>query len=332
MSIFAAGLRAALVGRRRAAALVLIALTCLLPLHRAYAACSYTGNGANVTFSVPTSITVPFDAQVGDVLYQTPQVAPSPSLSVSCTGSSTYGISNLVGANPGVGVAIYPTGVSGVGYRLAHGSSSPSDYMYPWPCCELASGTYNFTVTTALQLVKTGPIADGARLNGATLARWMYDRTGNRTVSLQNYILGNAVTFVSPACQVNTTSVAVALPRISDRALPSVGSTAGTTPFRINLTCRSGATLEITFATNSPVTGRDGVIANSNGSGRATGVGVQLTRSDAGSTPVRFGTPITAGATVNGAVDLTYLARYYRTGNVTPGTISTQATFTLTYE
>lgn len=330
MSMFATSLRAALVSRRAIA--LLLAIACQLPLQRAHAACSYSGTGANVTFSVPTSITVPFDAQVGDVLYQTPQVAPSPSLSVSCSGSTTYGISNLVGATPGQGVAIYPTGVAGVGYRLAHGSSSPSDYMYPWPCCELPAGTYNFTVTTALQLVKTGPIADGARLNGATLARWMYDRTGNRTVSLQNYILGNTVTFASPACRVNTTSVAVALPRISSRALPAVSSTAGTTPFNINLTCRSGATLEITFATNSAVAGHDGVIANSNGSGRATGVGVQLTRNDAGSTPVRFGNAITVGATTNGAVDLTYLARYYRTGNVSPGTVSTQATFTLTYE
>lgn len=330
MSIFAARLRAVLASRRVIA--LLLAIACMLPLHRAQAACSYSGNGANVTFSVPTSITVPFDAQVGDVLYQTPQVAPSPSLSVSCSGSSTYGISNLVGANPGQGVAIYPTGIPGVGYRLAHGSSSPSDYMYPWPCCELTSGTYNFTLTTALQLVKTGPIADGARLNGATLARWMYDRTGNRTVSLQNYILGNTVTFVSPACRVDTSSIAVVLPRISDRALPSINSTAGTTPFNIDLTCRSGATLEITFATNSPVTGRDGVISNSNGGGRATGVGVQLTRNDAGSTPVRFGNAITVGATVDGAVELTYLARYYRTGNVTPGTVSTQATFTLSYE
>jgi len=313
-------------------AMAMLALLMLMPWSRVWAACSYNGAGANVNFSVPTTITVPFDAAVGDVLYQTPQVAPSTTLTITCSGNTDYGVQNSVGATPGTSTAIYPTGIAGVGYRLLHGSSDPSDYMYPFPCCRLSAGTYDFSVTTALQLIKTGPIANGARLNGATLAKWLYERSNSgATASTQNYVLGNAVTFVQPACRVNTTSVAVALPTVPATSLPAVDTTSGTTPFKINLTCSSGSTLNIMFDSTSAVTGKTGVIASATGTGRATGVGVQLV--NASYQPVVFKDEAEVGATPQGTLDLNYYARYYRTGTaMNPGTISATATFTLSYD
>ena len=215
---------------------------------------------------MPTTITVPYDAPVGAVLHTTSQVAPSQNLTITCSGTTNYGVSNVVGATPGVGTAIYPTGIAGVGYRLLHGTSDPSDYMYPYPCCRLAAGSYNFTVTTAVQLIKTGTIADGARLPSGTFARWLYDRSsGGGTVSTQNYLFGNAVTFISPACQVTTTNIAVALPPVNTTSLPAPDATAGATSFRIGMNCRSGATLNIMFETNSPVSGKPGVISQPTG-------------------------------------------------------------------
>ena len=315
---------------RARVAMVLLALLMLMPWSRVWAGCSYNSGGANVSYSVPTTITVPLDAKVGDVLYQTPQVAPSTTLTISCSGNTDYGIQNSVGTTPGTGTAIYPTGVTGVGYRLLHGSSDPSDYMYPFPCCRLSSGTYDFSVTTALQLIKTGPIANGARLNGGTLARWMYERNNSATVSTQNYVLGNAVTFVQPACRVNTTSIAVALPTVPATSLPAVDATSGTTPFRISLTCSSGSTLNIMFDSTAAVAGKTGVIATTTGTGRATGVGVQLVNSSY--QPVVFKSETVVGATPQGTLDLNYFARYYRTGAMNPGTILATATFTLSYD
>lgn len=321
---------------RARAALLLFALVMLMPWGRVWAGCSYNGSGANVNFSMPTTITVPYDAPVGAVLYTSSQVSPSQSLNITCSGTTNYGVSNVVGATPGVGTAIYPTGIAGVGYRLLHGTSDPSDYMYPYPCCRLAAGSYNFTVTTAVQLIKTGTIADGARLPNGTFARWLYDRSsGGGTVSTQNYIFGNAVTFISPACQVTTTNIAVALPPVNTTSLPAPDATAGATSFRIGMNCRSGATLNIMFETNSPVSGKPGVISQPTGGGRARGVGVQLV--NASYQPVDFGTETAVGATPQGTLDLTYYARYYRTGattgnNFSAGTVSATATFTLSYD
>ena len=60
-------------------ALLLLALAGLLPGGRAYAGCSLSSYSTpNVTFSVPSTIILPANSQVGDVLYQTPQVSPSP--------------------------------------------------------------------------------------------------------------------------------------------------------------------------------------------------------------------------------------------------------------
>lgn len=318
-----------LIDNVRGVVLLLFACVMLLPWGRALGGCNNITNAPDVSFSPPTSITVPFNAPVGTVIYSGPQVAPSPTISITCTGgSSTYGIINSVGAQPGAGATIYPSGVSGVGYRLAHGTST--SYMLPWGCCELDRGTYSLSVTTALQLVKTGTIISGTQLPSGTLARWQYDRNPNGVMSAQDYVLASAVTFVSPACQANASTLAVALPRISTTALPTPDSTAGNTPFRISLTCSSGVTVKIMFSTTTPaVPAKTGVIASSGGT--SAGVGVQITNST-DFTPIAFGAVNTVGATPNGALDLSYNARYYRTGAVTPGTVNATATFTLSYE
>lgn len=313
-------------------ALAMLALLLLMPWGRAWSHCPYNGSGVDVRFSVPDTIVVPYDAQVGDVLYETPQVPPAEPLRLSCSGNTDYGISNSVGSTPNTRTAIYPTGVDGIGYRLLHGDNSPSNYMYPFPCCRLSSGTYDFSVSTALQFVKTGPIANGRSLSSGRLARWLYERTASgNTASVQNYVLANRVTFVQAACRLNTANIAVTLPTVPSLSLPSVDATTGSTPFRINLTCSAGSRLNIMFDTDAAVPGKTGVIASTTGNGRATGVGVQIV--DSGAVPVDFKREYLVGATPQGALELTYNARYYRTGTaMQPGTISATATFTLSYD
>lgn len=311
---------------RWAALLLIVAL--LLPWGAVQAACRFSGTTPQVNFSVPSTISVPYDAQVGDVIYQTAQIAPAPVRTFDCTsGSTRYGVINRVGATPGITETIYPTSVAGVGYRLAHGDFTAASYMRPWACCQLAPGSYTFNVPTALQLVKTGPIANGAQLAGGRLAIWQHERTRNRLVSLQDFVLAGSVTFSAPACQVNTSNIAVVLPTISNTALPAVDSTAGGTAFRIGLTCSPGRTLSIMFTPGQAVAGKPAVIRST---GSATGVGVQLT--DASLDPVSFTTPKPVGTTPSGGLDLLYHARYYRTGAVSAGTVTATATFTLSYD
>ncbi len=304
---------------------VLLGLALLLAGAPAMAGCiSFDGVGT-VTFNVPSTISVPANAQVGDVIYNGAKVAPSPIITLYCFNVSDYGVTNQVGATPAPATAIYPSGVAGIGYRLVGGTTS-TDYLYPWGCCQLSQGTRQLNVPVGLQLIKTGTIANGAQLPGGTIARWTYDQVFGGTATQQNFVLGGTVTLASSACQVNTSNIAVALPTISTSALPAVDGTTAPTTFRISLNCSTGATLKIMFNTATTVTGKPTVIRST---GTANGVGVQLT--DNGSTPVGFGTESTVGATPNGALDLVYKARYYRTGALSAGSVNATATFTLSY-
>jgi type 1 fimbria pilin len=175
--------------------------------------------------------------------------------------------------------------------------------------------------------VKTGPIAVGSSLQGP-LASFKAGATNSVVYAMIN--LAGSLTFTAPACQVSTASVTVNLPTVTNQAFTGVDSVAGTTPFQIGLTCSSGATVSITMDTATPVAGKPGVIAPSSGS--AGGVGVQVLDSS-GVTPVQFGVAQTIGATPDGALSVSYFARYYQTGSaVSAGLLGATATFTLSYQ
>ena len=301
---------------------VVSALLCLPNL--AMATCSFNGGTgpSNVTFNPPTTITVPYTAPVGTVLYTSPQVSPAPTATISCTGTSNYGITNSGAATPAAGINIYPTSIPGLSYMLAHGNAT--SYMFPYPCCQIGAGNYTFSVTTSLVLVKTGPIVSGSTLPTGPLGYWRFDNNQQPEI----FTLGNSVTIVDPACSVNTTPLNVTLPSISTSALQAVGATAGTTGFVIALTCYSGATLDIQFDYSGANSGITGVLTKTAGS--SSGVGVQML--DQSLNPITFGTATLVGGTVSPQMNLTYYARYYRTAAISAGTLTASATFTLSYQ
>ncbi|HEY0198000.1 MAG TPA: fimbrial protein [Rhodanobacter sp.] len=308
---------------------LLIAPLCLPST--AAATCTMTGNKELVNMTVsPAVVTIDPNAAVGTVLATAPAATPSPATSeIDCTGTTSIGVTNLVGTQPAGSSTIFPTGVAGVGYRILHPSSSY--YLLPWGHDTIASGTYALSVQSGIQLVKTGPIAPGATLNAATLGYWEY--TGrNSTLRVEDFVLLNSVKFVAPTCTVTTTNIAVTLPTVSDNSLSATGATAGATAFNIGLTCTaaaSGQTMAIQFDTNRPSSGITGVLTLNAGS-TANHVGVQLV--DSNFAAVTFGTPDTVGTTPTGAYNLTYYARYYAlTNGVTAGSVRATATFTISY-
>ncbi|MFC5741395.1 fimbrial protein [Dyella tabacisoli] len=312
--------------RHRHMALWLILLVLMLAPALASAACSFSvGTTAPVNFSPPTTITVAFNAPVGTVLYTSPQVAPSTTSQINCTGTSNYGVVNAVGATPATSVTVFPTGIPGLSYSISHNNSST--FLQPYPCCQIAAGGYNLSVTSGLQLIKTGPIVSGSTLNAGALAYWQYDNN----LKAEAFTLANSVTILDPACSVDTTAINVTLPTLSNTAFTGVGAVAGSTPFAISLTCSAGATLAITLDTAAPFAGSPGVIAPTTGAGRAKNIGVQLI--DKNFTAVSFGTTTTVGATPSGTLTIPYYARYYQTASpVTAGTVTATATFTMSYQ
>ncbi|MFC4761778.1 fimbrial protein [Dyella koreensis] len=291
------------------------------------AACFNTGGDiARVEFTPPASLTVPFGAPIGSVIYRSPTTAPLTTTQLLCSPNTSHGLQNAVGDSPAAGSVIFPTAVAGVGYRLR--LSGPNASVGPYPCCR-TRGAWSFVNVTAsanLELVKTGPIANGAVLTAGPLAHWLFDDE----LRAEQFSLGNAITLVAPACAVNTKDIAVTLPPLSNTAFQGVGSAPGDTPFAILLQCTGGTTLAITLDTNLPQGSTAGVIAPPPQTGAAANIGVQIL--DQSLTPVNFGTLKTVGTTPDGLLSLPYHARYFQTD--TPagtGVVTASATFTLSY-
>lgn len=313
--------------RLRSATLILLILTLCPAVSRAN--CTLSGNTESVSVTINSPISIDPNAAVGTVLATSPVTTPSPSNSqVDCNNYTTIGVINLVGGQPGGGSTIFPTGVSGVGYRVLHPDSSYP--LPPYGSDYIASGTYNLSVASAIQLVKTGPIDSGDILGAGTLGYWQFDAKRG-TLRTEDFRLTNPVTFIGYTCTVTTPNIAVSLPTVSSTSLASVGATGGATAFNIGLSCpanASGHALAIEFDASSTVSGATGVIRANNGG--AANVGVQLT--DNAFNPVQFGTPATVGTATNGSNSFTYFARYYATGTpVGAGSVNAGATFTISY-
>lgn len=309
------------------------AIMALLLLGLAFAAtavqaqCYYSsGSATTVTFSPPSTITIPVGTPNNTVIYTSPQVAPAAPPVVTCNPAQylTYGVNNLLGSQPATSATIFPTSVPGIGYRLLHPDTSY--YLQPYPCCIQYMSQSTFSVQSAIQLIKTGPVTPGSVLPAGSFANWQWG-----SLTPETFVMGNSVTFAQAGCQVNNSNILVVLPTLTTSAFSGRNSTAGDTAFAINLTCTSGATLNITLDTTRPDNRRPGVIRTSGGGGSAGGIGVQVL--DGSGTPVSFGTTTTVGATPDGGLSVPYVARYIqRGGGVSPGSVSATATFTLSYQ
>jgi type 1 fimbria pilin len=312
----------------RAAALLLIASVLALGPVGARAACTITAGPATgtVSFSPPTTITVPFNAAVGTVIYTSGSVAPTSANTMDCTSSrgagTIFGVTNNAGTTPGTSVTVYPTSIPGVGYSIGH--NAVTTLLAPYPCCNIADGSYTNSNPSFLILIKTGPIISGSTVPAGILAFWKYDTGQN----IEAFTLANSVTILDPACSVNTTPINVTLPTVSASSMNATGTTAGRTPFTIALTCSSGANIDIQLDFAGTASGITGVLTKT--SGTAVGVGVQLL--DSTFNPVTFGTKTLVGATPTGPLNIKYYANYYRTAAITPGSLAASATFTLSYQ
>ncbi len=302
-------------------------------------------------FSLPSTITVSANTPIGTVLATSSVTQTNPVPVYDCAGTVPYGIVNNVGTTPGAGVGTYPTGIPGISYEIVRGGTTE----YSWPNSSLNTGlrgctykngqqawncpdgttAYQFSVTTQLSLVVTGPISNST-VPAGVLGYWQWQALGNggatSTAQIVAFSLANSVTLViNPSCSVTANPVNVTLPSISSASLGSVGATAGTTPFAIALNCPSGAagaTLSIQLDYNGTASGIQGVLTPTGGS--SAGVGVQVLNQS--SNPVTFGTQQTVGTIATGSSNISYFARYYRTGTITPGTLQASATFTLLYQ
>lgn len=169
-----------------------------------------------------------------------------------------------------------------------------------------------------------------AAVIGATFASSVIAADG--TISIHGSITDNT-------CDISVDNggknAMVILPTISVNSLPSVGATAGITPFTISLKNCNNSTLYSAgtfFEAGSHVEQSSGRLNNASYS-TATGVQVELLNSDmsiikAGSSHFEQGLK---WADIYDGAELSYFARYYANGAVTPGSVNTQVDYTIIY-
>lgn len=329
---------------------LLLGVACLP--RAAWADCEfiYGTSATTVTFNAGT-ITLTPSTTIGQVLWTSSTAAPANPPTLACDSNTNSGIVNTIAASTPVNGdnTLIPTGIPGISYRLLHPDTSYALPLYPNASGNMGYGLHNFTVTTNLQLVYTGPFLppNNSTLTGQ-LAQWQIDifacsgHGQNQTCATSpqpvEYFNINAIIIIQvPTCDVDPNSVSkvVTLPAVTTAQL-ATNQTPGSTPFSLQLVnCPTGQKVFINLNTSNPYAGGTGVIAPS-GAGYANNVGVQILNAD-GSTPVTFGDApaqaINEGTTAGSNFTINLYARYYRTG--TPagaGTVKGIATYTLNYQ
>jgi type 1 fimbria pilin len=290
----------------------------------ASAKCQYSsGRATTVTFSLPPAITIPANMADGTIIASSGQVSPANPPDISCSGffgeTMTYGVVNSRGGYLTDNIT-YETGISGVGYRITH----PTDYLTPYPQNSENVTTTTFSVTSGLQLIKTGPIASGSVLVAGDLATWRWS-----SLYPETFRLANNITFTTPSCTLVTDPTNVTLPTVTSSAFAGVGSTSGKTPFQIQLSCPAGtAVAKITMHASS-ADSHTGVVAPTAGAGYAQGVGVQILNGS--SVPVVFETQTVVSPSATTSIP--YYAQYFQTATtVSGGNVKATVTFDLFYQ
>lgn len=133
----------------------------------------------------------------------------------------------------------------------------------------------------------------------------------------------------------NSKDITVTLPTVGVGSLATAGTTAGRTPFTINLeNCKAGQ-VSAFFETGGNVDAASGRLNNT---GNASNVQVQLLSDSSVVIPVLANAaqaPVTTKATVandDGSAALNYYAEYYATGKAGAGDVATSVKYTINYQ
>lgn len=305
------------------------------------AVCRYSSGGTtSVTFiNLPATISIPANTPDETVLATSAQAAPANPPDITCgyyhgrnndkwsqsTENLTYGVVNSRGGNKDN--QTYETGIPGIGYRITH----PTAYLTAYPLnSDTIGAPASFSVTSGVQLIKTGPIASGSTLVAGPLADWRWVDMEGTVLTPETFRLGNSITFTTPSCTLVANPINVVLPAATSSAFTGVGSTSGKKPFQIQLSCPAGtAVTQITMHTALPDS-HAGVVAPTAGAGYAQGVGVQIL--DGNSNPMVFETQAVV-TPPNATASIPYFAQYFQTApTVSGGNVKATVTFDIFYQ
>ncbi len=258
-----------------------------------------------------------------------PDPVPYGTAMASC---STSGSQNIVATSMPHGAQeltyrTFPTNIPGIGARLYNTAGSP-DNAYPHSSAYTAPVGIYYGHSFTLQFVKVANVTGAGIVQAADVVSFQYDTDGNPVYL--NFIATGSIQFIQGACQ--TPDVYVRLKgKLTD--FPNVGSTGTAVPVNIQLNNCPGGMNGISYRID-PVTNVVNPaqsVVDLDASSSAAGVGVQLLTSGLNPFPLSKATPFTGYTGAGGSFTIPLMARYYRTGALSPGIANSAMTFTMTY-
>ncbi|WP_337058673.1 fimbrial protein [Pseudomonas sp. USHLN015] len=302
------------------------------------ATCTRAAEAPPTLAPLPAELVVPRDAPEGLVLFDTQRWIQGGTADVTCGGFLQHGDLWLRrGFISGAGVPghpnVYPSGVPGIGIRVAWSRDSKSlpaqmsggEFMNsPRKTDALAWGRYTPASNWWIQLIKTGPISSGTYSIPNVEVHYHDERTNTlRFPSL-------AITFQARSCRlVDGRDRTRDLHKTWLKDFSGVGSTAWPLDVSINLDCDPG--LNIAYRIDG-LTHDESTLKNSTGLMMAKGVGVQLT--DMQHVPLHTGReyPLGHSGVAGKTMQIPLMARYRQVEErIVPGHVITVATVTLFY-
>ena len=321
-------------------------------LPTSFASCTANGVAINVPNFNFNLNSISLYSQIG------PEIVSSELTLFTCDAQQYEKNIQVNGGFPGVSVAayfgqraIFTTYKPGIGYSLAlelTGGSTCGSLPYTiWAgranmtCRELLGKSVTYKGKIHLIFYKIGTVSNsnGGISISPALSIWERSIDGSyNNVSGQIAITTNSFNVTAYTCSLQSSSVTnINLPKILSSTLPSLNSSTGSTPFNIIINCPTNTRLNITFTDNNNIGQTTNILTPATTS-TAKGVGVQLRYNG---NIISFGPDSAEPGTTNqivlnsnlaGVQSFPFTASYIRTGTVTPGTLSSTATFTLSYQ
>lgn len=296
-----------------------------------------SGTSRTTTFPLPATLTVPRDAPIGTILYDTKGWQYGGDASVSCTGSGTptlrYGFAATGGAFPSDLKGVHETNVPGVGIKVAwHNSrdnlpdSIDGGTLMRNPREEKPIATTDYTPAQLwwIQLIKVGNIGSGTfRLPAVEV--YYQNMLSNRLE-----FPASALNYQRRGCVMKESRIQVPLLHSYLRDFSGIGSTAKPRDFSIDLVCDPN--VRISYHLYGLSTDY-WVLLNNPAKGMSTGVGVELLKENGERVPLGQRVPFGRSGPVIGDLSIPLTARYYQVAEkITPGPMQVPAVLTLFYD
>ncbi|AGZ35478.1 type 1 fimbrial protein [Pseudomonas sp. SWI6] len=304
-----------------------------------FAACEFFEGHSQkqITVSIPSTLSIPRDAENNTVIYESPAQTFSGNASYTCSTTFTTGIVNNVGSNAPT-KNYFPIGNTGLSWQWIY---QDAPYNGFGGGSIRTPGGYGFNTTkNALRIIKTGDIPSGTTIPAGTLGYIQVETSAVRPLAM---IIDKSPSIVLQSCE--TPNIAVEMGEYNLSVFASEGNATPPKHFEIKLNnCPSGikkVSYRLTATSGSPaVNGQLGIIELNKGS-TAKGIALQLL--DSNQAPLQLDKTYVFNeySTLGGNFSIPMSAKYIRTlpngsagqydDGMSAGSASSEVTFVMSY-